>query len=295
MLFVSPSSKVCAPLWAGLITSSALTLTTSLHPPSDMNNVNTLKHYTCSYSHCVNISCSVTLSHESDQLNRYEVRKTPSDSTSDRWEIEYALGLPVRLWWSNSSGFWEPEEHAPQELWLLKIQEKEREDYPTRIRICIRPNSPSGWVEDGTSERAYSCNGEGSREAPDLRRRGTPLERYPVRQSTGESGAMDKESASGGESKGQGDMGEAHSTPILPRSTGGDPVNHPSHYTSSPSTCECGRFIECIQITEHMGFCLGNAIKYIWRADLKNDAIEDLEKAQWYIAREIEKRKKQTV
>lgn len=74
-----------------------------------------------------------------------------------------------------------------------------------------------------------------------------------------------------------------------------DNVNHPKHYTSSPSTCECGRFIECIQVTEHMGFCLGNAIKYIWRADLKNDAIEDLEKAQWYIAREIEKRKKQTI
>ena len=66
-------------------------------------------------------------------------------------------------------------------------------------------------------------------------------------------------------------------------------VNHPKHYTQHPSG------VECIQVTEHMGFCLGNAIKYIWRADLKNDAIEDLEKAQWYIAREIEKRKKQTV
>lgn len=68
-----------------------------------------------------------------------------------------------------------------------------------------------------------------------------------------------------------------------------DNVNHPKHYTQHPSG------VECIQVTEHMGFCLGNAIKYIWRADLKNDAIEDLEKAQWYIAREIEKRKKQTV
>ena len=47
-----------------------------------------------------------------------------------------------------------------------------------------------------------------------------------------------------------------------------DPVNKPSHYTSHPSG------IDCIQITEHMGFNLGNAIKYIWRADLKNDAIE---------------------
>lgn len=68
-----------------------------------------------------------------------------------------------------------------------------------------------------------------------------------------------------------------------------DNVNHPKHYTQHPSG------VECIQITEHMGFCLGNAIKYIWRADLKNDAIEDLEKAQWYIAREIDKRKKHIV
>lgn len=63
-----------------------------------------------------------------------------------------------------------------------------------------------------------------------------------------------------------------------------DPVNHPKHYTGHPSG------VECIQITEHMGFCLGNAVKYIWRADLKNDAIEDLRKAAWYIQREIEKR-----
>lgn len=65
-----------------------------------------------------------------------------------------------------------------------------------------------------------------------------------------------------------------------------DPVNHPKHYTGHPSG------IECIQITEHMGFCLGNAVKYIWRADLKNDAIEDLKKAVWYINREIEKRER---
>jgi len=63
-----------------------------------------------------------------------------------------------------------------------------------------------------------------------------------------------------------------------------DPVNHPAHYTTHPSK------VECIQITEHMGFCLGNAIKYIWRADLKADAIEDLKKARWYLDREIAKR-----
>ncbi len=64
-----------------------------------------------------------------------------------------------------------------------------------------------------------------------------------------------------------------------------DIVNHPPHYTKHPSG------IECIQITEHMNFCLGNAVKYIWRAGLKNNAIEDLEKAKWYIEREILKRK----
>ena len=65
-----------------------------------------------------------------------------------------------------------------------------------------------------------------------------------------------------------------------------DKVNHPKHYTKHQSG------IECIQITEHMDFCLGNAIKYIWRADLKEDAIEDLRKARWYIDREISKRLK---
>lgn len=63
-----------------------------------------------------------------------------------------------------------------------------------------------------------------------------------------------------------------------------DPVNHPKHYTDHPSG------IECIEVTEHMNFCLGNAVKYIWRADLKHDAIEDLRKARWYLDREIERR-----
>lgn len=68
-----------------------------------------------------------------------------------------------------------------------------------------------------------------------------------------------------------------------------DPVNHPKHYTNHPSG------IECIQITEHMGFNLGNALKYIWRCDLKKDAIEDLEKAKWYLEREIAKRRAEAV
>lgn len=63
-----------------------------------------------------------------------------------------------------------------------------------------------------------------------------------------------------------------------------DNVNHPRHYTSHPSG------VECIQITEHMNFNLGNAVKYIWRNEEKN-GIEDLEKAVFYINREIALRK----
>jgi hypothetical protein len=68
-----------------------------------------------------------------------------------------------------------------------------------------------------------------------------------------------------------------------------DVVNQPAHYTEHPSG------IECIQITEHMGFNLGNAIKYIWRCDLKRDAIEDLKKAKWYIDREIDRREHRNI
>jgi len=62
-----------------------------------------------------------------------------------------------------------------------------------------------------------------------------------------------------------------------------DNVNHPKHYTSHPSG------VECIQVAEHMSFNLGNAVKYIWRADLKGKQIEDLKKAVWYVNREIER------
>lgn len=65
---------------------------------------------------------------------------------------------------------------------------------------------------------------------------------------------------------------------------GVDSVNHPPHYNQHPSG------VEAIQVCEHMGFNLGNAMKYVWRADFKSNAIEDLEKAIWYIRREIQKR-----
>jgi hypothetical protein len=69
--------------------------------------------------------------------------------------------------------------------------------------------------------------------------------------------------------------------PIEPKS-----VRHPKHYTEHPSG------IECIEITRHFNFCLGNAIKYIWRADLKGHDIEDLQKAKQYIDFEIDRRTK---
>ncbi len=79
----------------------------------------------------------------------------------------------------------------------------------------------------------------------------------------------------------------------LPNAKPHDPVNSPAHYTSSPAKCiECGRQIECIHVTEHMGFCLGNVFKYLWRADEKGTPLQDLRKAAWYLAREIAKRGK---
>jgi len=63
-------------------------------------------------------------------------------------------------------------------------------------------------------------------------------------------------------------------------------VDHPKHYNSNPSG------VECIDVVEHMNFNVGNAIKYLWRADEKGAPIEDLKKARWYIDREIQRREK---
>lgn len=68
-----------------------------------------------------------------------------------------------------------------------------------------------------------------------------------------------------------------------------DPINHPSHYTSHRAG------VECIDVVEHYTFNVGNAIKYLWRAGLKGDALEDLRKAAWYVNREIAKREKELV
>jgi hypothetical protein len=63
-----------------------------------------------------------------------------------------------------------------------------------------------------------------------------------------------------------------------------DPVNHPAHYTAYQG-------LEVIDLTEQLNFNRGNAVKYICRAGLKDKAteIQDLEKAAWYIDREIKR------
>lgn len=66
-----------------------------------------------------------------------------------------------------------------------------------------------------------------------------------------------------------------------------DKVNHPKHYNEHPAK------IECIDVVEHYNFNLGNAMKYIWRAGLKTENVEeDLQKAMWYIDREINRLRK---
>lgn len=71
-----------------------------------------------------------------------------------------------------------------------------------------------------------------------------------------------------------------------------DMINHPPHYNNSPAACECGRKIECIDITRNYNFNLGNAIKYLWRADHKGNKMDDLRKAIWYINDEIKRLEK---
>ena len=65
-----------------------------------------------------------------------------------------------------------------------------------------------------------------------------------------------------------------------------DAVNHPKHYTDTPFG------LEVIEITDKYDFSVGNALKYILRAGKKGDAVEDLEKAVWYLNHKIELMKK---
>ena len=68
-----------------------------------------------------------------------------------------------------------------------------------------------------------------------------------------------------------------------------DNVTKPIHYNLSKAKCDCGRLIECIDVTRHMNFNLGNAVKYLWRWQEKG-GLEDLKKARWYLEDEIKQR-----
>lgn len=71
-----------------------------------------------------------------------------------------------------------------------------------------------------------------------------------------------------------------------------DQINHPAHYNSGNAKCECGRRIECIDVTRHMNFNIGNAVKYLWRFAHK-EGIVSLKKAIWYIQDQIYQIEKQ--
>jgi len=72
-------------------------------------------------------------------------------------------------------------------------------------------------------------------------------------------------------------------------------VDHPRHYNDHPSS------VECIDVVEHFTFNVGNAVKYCWRAGLKEQLgdtegearIRDLKKARWYLDREIQRLEKE--
>lgn len=61
-----------------------------------------------------------------------------------------------------------------------------------------------------------------------------------------------------------------------------DNINHPAHYTDNTKPCEC------IEVAQYHSFCVGNAIKYVWRHRLKGHPLEDLQKAEWYLQRAID-------
>lgn len=71
--------------------------------------------------------------------------------------------------------------------------------------------------------------------------------------------------------------------PITMEEPKSDPVNHPAHYKAGG--IETIDFIEAKQLN----YNLGNVIKYITRSDLKGNRKQDLEKALWYLKREVEK------
>jgi hypothetical protein len=62
-----------------------------------------------------------------------------------------------------------------------------------------------------------------------------------------------------------------------------DQINHPRHYVLHESG------VECIEVVEHLSFCLGNAVKYLWRMGRKGPDLVDLKKAAWYLQRHCDR------
>lgn len=60
-----------------------------------------------------------------------------------------------------------------------------------------------------------------------------------------------------------------------------DLVNHPQHYAEHYDH-------EVIELTQHLSFCLGNAVKYILRAPFKGTELLDLQKSEWYVRRMVD-------
>lgn len=243
-----------------------------------------------------NIQCLGTGGHEqTNRSNRAEVPPFGGCSTCEGREVQHSMGVQVRLRGHDHRSIGESEKGEAQELWLLERgangEELQRENDTERVCVCEEAWSPPSTPPDGEGERAHIGHGGSVGEEADGRGRGAPLEWGQGGQPPREFGVVDKKSASGGACFGQDSVGCGTAGGL--RAAGAkphDPVNHPKHYTSSPARCLCGAGIECIQITEHMNFCLGNALKYIWRADLKGSGSEDLKKAAWYLQREIERR-----
>lgn len=81
---------------------------------------------------------------------------------------------------------------------------------------------------------------------------------------------------------------DEYTAPCQERAQSSDNVSHPPHYANGWSNGA-----EVIDLTEHLSFCAGNVVKYVCRAGRKDPDkyVEDLEKARWYLDREIARAK----
>ena len=252
--------------------------------------VNHPKHYM--ETSCRSVKDGVLVGHEHTKKrpNRDEIRKISGNIPRKGWKTQHSLEVPVRLWWGDGSNHRESSQRKAQELRMHAVQAKGREGIRQRVCVSECPSrSPEVWGQDRKDQRTCFSYGESTRSKTPCKRGSSSQKRSEIRQSPGESGIMVGEPPKRTKSYRASVVGQGD-TKDIPRS---DPVNHPRHYTALPAQCsKCGYGIECVQVTEWFNFCLGNAIKYIWRADLKHDAVEDLKKAAFYINREISRREK---